>query len=83
MTTLARPDLPKHHPQNIPLDRWTDGWLKLSVAGHTVASYIALHDHEKRERGWPVTRADMIAFLIEKGDVPAAGIDAAGPAPQI
>lgn len=73
MTNLARPDLPAHHPQNVPLDRWTDGWLKMSVAGHTDVAYLVSHDHEKREKGWPVTKAEMIEFLVSKDDVPAAG----------
>ena len=32
------------------------------------------HDHEKKSRGWPVTREEKIALLVEKGDVPAAGV---------
>lgn len=68
-----RPDLPAHHPQNTPLSQWPDGWLTLSVASHTHPQYIALHADEKREHGWPVTREEMIQFLIDRGDVPAAG----------
>ncbi|MTJ93889.1 MAG: hypothetical protein F8N36_13675 [Desulfovibrio sp.] len=70
---LPRPDLPGHHPQNTPLSKWTDGWLKMSVAGHTAPEYIVMHDHEKRDRGWPVTRQEMIDLLVHRGDVPAAG----------
>ena len=70
---LARGDLPAHHPQNIPLSKWTDGWLTLSVSAHTDASYMLLREEERRERVWPVTREEKIALLIEKGDVPAAG----------
>lgn len=75
----ARPDLPAKHPQNVPLHQWTDGWLKLSVAMHTDPFFLAMHDHEKRAKGWPVTRAEMIALLVEKGEVPAAGVGAASP----
>ena len=73
MTNLARPDLPHHHPQNVPLCEWTDGWLNLSVGWHTDASYLISSDQEKRERGWPVTRQEKIALLRAKGDIPAAG----------
>jgi len=74
MGMRPRPDLPAHHPQNVPLSQWTDGWLTLSVCNHTDPSYMGAHDHEKRERGWPVTRQEKIDLLISKGDVPAAGI---------
>jgi hypothetical protein len=70
---LARPDLPPHHPQNIPLSKWSDGWLTMSVCHYTDVTYMVAHEHEKRERGWPVTREEKIALLIEKGDIPAAG----------
>jgi len=70
----ARPDLPSHHPQNVPLDKWTDGWLKMSVAGHICPTYIMAHDCEKAAKGWPITRAAMIDFLVMKRDIPAAGI---------
>ena len=73
MTNLARPDLPRHHPQNIPLSEWTDGWLTLSICEHTDVRYVLSHDHEKRDRGWPVTREEKIALLVAKGDIPAAG----------
>lgn len=76
MSNPARPDLPVTHPQNTPLHQWTDGWLKLSVAMHTDPYFIAMHDHEKRAKDWPVTREEMIAFLVEKDDIPAAGIGA-------
>lgn len=71
---LARPDLPKHHPQNVPLSQWTDGWLKMSVSSYTDDYYIMMHDHEKRERGWPVSRQEMIDCLVANGDLPAAGV---------
>lgn len=72
---LAAPSLPAHHPQNIPLSKWTDGWLTLSVAGHTDVTYLTANDTERREKEWPVTREEKIAFLVEKGEVPAAGIN--------
>jgi hypothetical protein len=46
---------------------------------HTDPFFLAMHDHEKRAKGWPVTRAEMIALLVEKGAVPAAGVGAASP----
>lgn len=70
----ARPDLPDHHPQNVRLSEWSDGWLKLSVAGHTDPLYIVAQEHEKRINGWPVTRQQMIDLLIANNDIPAAGI---------
>ncbi|WP_234053677.1 MULTISPECIES: hypothetical protein [unclassified Xanthobacter] len=72
---LARPDLPAHHPQNVPLTEWTDGWLKMSVCEYTDALYLVAHDEEKRARGWPVTREEMIALLVANGNIPAAGTD--------
>ncbi|BCB21969.1 hypothetical protein [Bosea sp. ANAM02] len=74
MSERARPDLPVRHPQNVPLHQWTDGWLKMSVAMHTDALFLMAYDHEKRAKGWPVTREEMIALLVEKDDIPAAGI---------
>lgn len=76
MAKLPRPDLPKHHPQNVPLEQWNDGWLKMSVSCHVDPTYLIAHEHEKRERGWPVTRQEMIEFLVSKDDVPAAGLAA-------
>lgn len=72
-TKTARDDLPKHHPQNTPLSQWPDGWLKMSCSDEKVL-YIIMHDHEKREKGLPVTREEMIAYLIERGEIPAAGV---------
>ncbi|CAH1688969.1 hypothetical protein BOSEA31B_20121 [Hyphomicrobiales bacterium] len=43
---------------------------------HTDPFFLAMHDHEKRAKGWPVTRAEMIALMVEKDDLPAAGIGA-------
>lgn len=75
---LACPDLPKNHPQNVPLDEWTDGWLKLSIAGHLGVEYVWMNEAEKQSRGLPSSKAGMVAFLIEKGDVPAAGATRGG-----
>lgn len=72
---LAHPHLPAHHPQNVPLSKWPDGWLTLAVCEHTSPYYMVMHDYEKRRSGWPVTREEKIKLLIEKGDVPAAGVD--------
>lgn len=72
--TLPRPDLPSHHPQNVPLSRWRDGWLALSVAGHTDDTYVISTPEERQSRGWPVTREERIALLVERGDIPAAGV---------
>jgi hypothetical protein len=72
---LAAPHLPAHHPQNVPLSGWTDGWLTMSVAGHTDVAYIVCNDAEKKARGWPITRDEKIALLVDRGDVPAAGVD--------
>ncbi|WP_237343899.1 hypothetical protein [Xanthobacter agilis] len=45
----------------------------MSIAGHLDPTYLFAHEHEKRDRAWPVTRAEMIRFLFAHGDVPAAG----------
>lgn len=74
---LSRQDLPAHHPQNVPLSNWTDGWLKMSVAHHTDVRFLLASDDEKRTKGWPLTRAEMIALLVERKDIPAAGVGAA------
>lgn len=71
---LANPKFGPRHPQNVPLSKWTDGWLKLSIGAHIGHKYIMAHDSEKRAWGWPASRADMIAFLVVTGDVPAAGV---------
>lgn len=75
---LPRPDLPGRHPQNVPLDEWTDGWLKLGVAAHAGHEWLWLNEHEKRGRGLPADRSEMVAYLVGKGDVPAAGISRSG-----
>lgn len=64
----------RRHPQDVPLIEWTDGWLVLSVCSYTDATYMIATDEEKRERGWPVGRIEMIALLIRKDDIPRAGI---------
>lgn len=74
-TRLARPDLPADHPQNIPLTRWTDGWLKMSVASETDVGFLLANDEEKDRMGWPVGRDAMISLLVERGQIPAAGHD--------
>lgn len=61
------------HPQDVPLNEWTDGWLQLSVANHFGAQYLFSHTNEKAKNGWPVTHDEMVAFLIDKGEVPQAG----------
>lgn len=71
---LANPKFGPRHPQNIPLSKWTDGWLTLSVAAHIGASYVMATDSEKRARRWPASREDKIALLIVTGGVPAAGV---------
>ncbi|WP_315922983.1 hypothetical protein [Mesorhizobium sp. SP-1A] len=66
--------MPKtRHPQDVPLNEWTDGWLQLSLANHLGAKYLFAHNHEKAENGWPVSHDEMVAFLIDKGEVPQAG----------
>lgn len=71
---LPRPDLPESHPQNVPLKEWMDGWLKMSIAVHLGRGWLWLNGHEKRSRGLPYPREEMVAFLVGKGDVPAAGV---------
>lgn len=68
-----RPDLPPRHPQNTPLSEWPCGWLTLSVCEHTDPTYMIMTNAEREQRGWPVTREEKIALLIEKDDIPAAG----------
>ena len=79
--TLPRPHLGAQHPQNVPLSEWNDGWLKLSVAHHTGTEFLLATDAEKRANGWPLTRAEMIALLIERNDIPAAGVGEPATAP--
>lgn len=51
-------------PRDIPLEQWTNGWLKFDVARKLdYPIYLVMHDHEKRQMGFPVTREEMIAFL--------------------
>lgn len=66
--------MPKsRHPQDVPLNEWTDGWLKMSVAHHLDVQFLFAHDHEKVKKGWPVSHEELVAFLIKKGDIPRAG----------
>lgn len=61
---MTRPDLPASHPANVPLNKWTDGWLKLecaSLSGNV--EFIWMHDHEKRAHNLPVTRDEMVAYI--------------------
>ena len=74
MAMIARPDLPAHHPQNTPLRQWRDGWLKLSVAAAVSHRYLTMSDPEKAERNLPASREEMIKFLIDKNEIPKAGI---------
>lgn len=74
MAKLAASHLPAHHPQNVPLSKWTDGWLTLSVSGHTDVQYMLSTDAEKAAKGWPVSRQEKIDLLVSKGEVPAAGV---------
>lgn len=55
----------KHlHPSNTPLSEWPDGWLKMQCASLLKDStYIALYDHEKQQKNYPVTRIEMIDFI--------------------
>lgn len=69
-----RADLPPTHPQNVPLSRWRDGWLVLSVCHHTDPTYMIATTEERKEYGWPVGRQEMIDLLVSKGDIPSAGV---------
>ena len=62
------------HPQDMPLSDWPQGWLTLQVAYHVGAEYISMHEHEKQSKGLPVTRKEMIDYLVEQGDTPRAGV---------
>lgn len=72
-TGLPRPDFAEGHPQNVPLDEWTEGWLKLGIAVHAGADYLWMNGGEKGRRGLPASKAEMVAYLAARGDVPAAG----------
>jgi len=52
------------HPKDVPLDKWTDGWLVLEVASLLDDPlYIMMHEHEREAKAYPVTRAEMIGFI--------------------
>jgi hypothetical protein len=78
--TRANPNLPATHPQNVPLSKWTDGWLTMEVGGILQDQgkhgyYLMLYDHEKAAAGLPVTREEMIDYIVNNnGMIPAAGI---------
>lgn len=78
--TRANPNLPAHHPQNVPLSKWADGWLKMEVGSilqnqGKCSWYLLMHEPEKVRRRLPVTRQEMIDYIINNGDmIPAAGI---------
>lgn len=61
---MNRPDFPANHPQNVPVDKWPDGWLKMECASRLGEPlFIIMHDYEKLEKGYPVTRDEMTAHL--------------------
>lgn len=52
------------HPKKVPLYEWKDSWLKMTVAGYArKPEYLALTDHEKKDRGYPVSREEMIEYI--------------------
>ncbi len=52
------------HPKDVPLSEWKDSWLRLTVAGLCNQNeYIMMQDREKRMRGLPVTRDEMIKYI--------------------
>lgn len=52
------------HPKEVPLYEWKDGWLKMTVAGYSKKpEYLVMTDQEKLNRGYPVTREEMIAYI--------------------
>lgn len=66
---------PVRHPGNTPLNEWTDGWLKMEIAGITDPAYIVMDEEEMKANGLPVTRKHMIKFLLDHGYEPNAGVD--------
>ena len=52
---------------SIPLDEWPDGWLKLECSSLlNEPTYIILYDSEKAEKGYPVTREEMIKYIRQE-----------------
>lgn len=75
MTKLPRPDLPHRHPQNIPLSQWPQAWIVLEVSVLLDDDYyMVLSSSERENNNYPVTRDEMIKYIIENGKIPAAGI---------
>lgn len=54
-------------PNETPLKDWHSGWLKLECASLLDEPlFIMLHDHEKREKNYPVTDDEMRAFIQKR-----------------
>lgn len=71
MTTLPRPDLHARHP----LSEWNIAWLRLDVAVALDDDlYIVMTNAEKEQKGYPITREEMIDYITEHGSLPAAGL---------
>ena len=52
------------HPKDTPLEEWPRGWLVLEVGNIlNIPLYIMMHDHEKKEKGYPITIDEMKNFI--------------------
>lgn len=67
-----RPRPKMKHPATTPLENWSPGWLKMEVASLLdVPGYAMMHDHEKLAAGYPVSIAEMIAFIKARREADA------------
>jgi hypothetical protein len=53
----------EYHPSSIPVEKWPQGWLKLECASILTPTFLIMHDHEKKAKGYPVTREEMIILI--------------------
>ena len=52
------------HPNTVPLEKWSPGWLKMEVASLLdTPGYILMHDHERTAAGYPTTPDEMRDFI--------------------
>lgn len=54
-------------PNDLPLDKWPVGWLKLEVASLTrEPDYLIMSPHRKVTLNLPVTEEEMRLFVMER-----------------
>lgn len=55
------------HPRDVPLERWSDGWLSMEVSSlMNEPFYLVAHYDEKLDRKWPITREEKIAYIKDR-----------------